>query len=156
MERMHQDGRVFHAAAARGAAATPCGVGYGRSKASQVGLPAEEAIDADEARAAAPHFMLLQPTETPGELRYVAVGSAIVERFGSDLSGALLRPGASGPGWVSIVQQAAERRPLGLSGRLFGSTAAWAEFEVLALPLSCVQGERAGISVLVGPFFFGP
>ena len=130
-------------------------LGYWREKAAQVGLPAEDAFNAEETRAVAPHLMLLQPVGGAGELRYEAVGSAIVERFGSDLTGMILRPGATGPGWVSIIlQAAAEQRPRGLGGRVVGSGAGWIEFEAVALPLECVRDDREGTSILVGLFFF--
>ncbi len=128
---------------------------YWRTKEFAGALPSAGAIDAHETRAVAPHLMLLRPAGNAGELRYESVGAAVANRFGTDMTGAVLHTDPSGVGWASILGQAvALRRPAATGGRIVGSAADWAEFEAVALPLESRADDRVEISVLLGLFFF--
>ena len=128
---------------------------YWRTKEFAGALPSAGAIDAHETRAVAPHLMLLRPAGNAGELRYESVGAAVANRFGTDMTGAVLHTDPSGVGWASILGQAvALRRPAPTGGRIVGSAADWAEFEAVALPLESRADDRVEISVLLGLFFF--
>lgn len=128
---------------------------YWRTKEFAGALPSAGAIDAHETRAVAPHLMLLRPAGNAGELRYESVGAAVANRFGTDMTGAVLHTDPSGVGWASILGQAvALRRRAATGGRIVGSAADWAEFEAVALPLESRADDRVEISVLLGLFFF--
>ena len=128
---------------------------YWRTKEFAGALPSAGAIDAHETRAVAPHLMLLRPAGNAGELRYESVGAAVANRFGTDMTGAVLHTDPSGVGWASILGQGgALRRPAATGGRIVGSAADWAEFEAVALPLESRADDRVEISVLLGLFFF--
>ena len=128
---------------------------YWRTKEFAGALPSAGAIDAHETRAVAPHLMLLRPAGNAGELRYESVGAAVANRFGTDMTGAVLHTDPSGVGWASILGLAvALGGPAATGGRIVGSAADWAEFEAVALPLESRADDRVEISVLLGLFFF--
>ena len=128
---------------------------YWRTKEFAGALPSAGAIDAHETRAVAPHLMLLRPAGNAGELRYESVGAAVANRFGTDMTGAVLHTDPSGVGWASILGQAvALRRPAAPRGRLVGPAAGRGRVEAVALPLESRADDRVEISVLLGLFFF--
>ncbi len=128
---------------------------YWRTKEFAGALPSAGAIDAHETRAVAPHLMLLRPAGNAGELRYESVGAAVANRFGTDMTGAVLHTDPSGVGWASILGQAvALRRPAATGGRLVGRGAAWGAVGAVGLALGSRAGARVEISVLLGLFFF--
>ena len=128
---------------------------YWRTKEFAGALPSAGAIDAHETRAVAPHLMLLRPAGNAGELRYESVGAAVANRFGTDMTGAVLHTDPSGVGWASILGQAvALRRPAATGGPIVGSAADRAELEAVAQPVESRADDRVEISVLLGLFFF--
>lgn len=110
-----------------------------------------DAIVPDETRTMTPHLMVLEPTDTAGNLRYSMVGQAITARFGIDLMGRTLSLASSG-GWAPAMRQAIdERRPIALRGEVPGGQSSWAKVEALILPVICA--ETGAMGVLAGLFF---
>ena len=128
---------------------------YWRTKEFAGALPSAGAIDAHETRAVAPHLMLLRPAGNAGELRYESVGAAVANRFGTDMTGAVLHTDPSGVGWASILGQAvALRRPAAPRGRLLGPAPGWGQLGPGGQALGSPADDRVEISVLLGLFFF--
>ena len=128
---------------------------YWRTKEFAGALPSAGAIDAHETRAVAPHLMLLRPAGNAGELRYESVGAAVANRFGTDMTGAVLHTDPSGVGWASILGQAvALRRPAPPRGPILGSPPGRGALEAGGQPMESRADDRVEISVLLGLFFF--